>query len=257
MTKTLAPPPIGGSMAMDPQSPSQLHVRKEVEYRAATSPFYLQPWFPVVVVAGVLLAALTVWGFGSMIGRAREEARRTPPVENELKPEVPVATSDTPVVAGEEVETDEPPTNAVCILQEADGELHFTAGTASLAGHPQLTELDGNSIVSGITSVDDRLRWNFQVEKPGPFRVEASYCAPSGSEGGTFTLTVGELSTKPITVRNTGAAGQFTEERVGFLWVRRAGKHELVLTPLSIIAGQSLMTFKSLRLVPVGGSDGE
>ena len=96
------------------------------------------------------------------------------------------------------------------------------------------------------------MRWHFRVEKPGPFRVEATYAAPPGSEGGTFKLSTGDQATKPITVRNTGTA--FTSERVGFLWIRRSGKNELVLTPVSIVDGQSLLTLQSLRFIPVGGS---
>lgn len=209
-----------------------------VEYIDKPAPIYFQPWFLVLVVAGVLLVAVSAWGIGSMIGRGREEAQ-TPPAETD------------PVVVAPPVE-EEPKDETVYIQQEAGGELNFTAGTAQLSGNARLAEQSGQSVVTEITSVDDRVRWHFRVEKPGPFRVEATYAAPPGSEGGTFKLSAGEQTTKAITVRNTGAA--FTSERVGFMWVRRGGKHELVLSPVSLVDGQSLLTLQSLRFIPVSGS---
>jgi hypothetical protein len=224
-------------------SPPRLRASDDVEYVEKSTPFYFHTWFALLMVAGLLLAGLMVWGIGSMVGQARKQAAERP-VENNLEVDVPLPLDN----------ADEPPDDTIYIRQEAGGELNFTAGTAAVAGNARLGEIGGQSVIGDITSSDDRVTWAFRVEQPGPFRIEATYSAPPGSEGGTFQLAVDDEPTKPIAVRNTGAAGEFTSERVGFLWIKRSGKHELRLVPLAINDGHSLMTLRSLRLVPVKGS---
>jgi hypothetical protein len=92
------------------------------------------------------------------------------------------------------------------------------------------------------------------VERPAAFRVEATYAAPPASEGGQFTVSAGGHTTRPFTIRGTPGGELFTEP-VGFLWIRASGRHELVLTPSSLVTGQPLMTLASLRLVPVSRSE--
>ena len=90
---------------------------QQVEYVDKPTPFYLQPWFLVLVVAGVLLVAVSAWGIGTMIGRGREETQT--PDETD------------PTLVAPPVVEEEPEDETVYIAQEAGGELNFTAGTAS------------------------------------------------------------------------------------------------------------------------------
>jgi hypothetical protein len=109
-------------------------------------------------------------------------------------------------------------------------------------------------VIIDITSPDDRLSWLVEIETPAAFRIEATYATTPAAAGGEFVFTTETEETKILTTRDTGGAASFTSERIGFIWLRRSGRHRLSLAPQTIPAGQSLMTLKSLRLIPVTGT---
>ena len=208
-------------------------------------PFYFQPWFPVVLVASAMLFAFGAWGIVAAITSRDAEVVNAPPVEPTVveNPEVETPTDHLPV------------DDAVVIMQEAGGQVNLSAGTAVLEGFPRLIVRDGTNEIIDITSTDDRLTWHFQVEKAAAFRIEATYATTSAAAGGQFKLQTETESTKSLSTRDTGGPNSFTSERIGFIWLRRAGTHQLTLVPESIPEGNSLMTLRTLRLVPVTGTD--
>jgi hypothetical protein len=213
--------------------------------------FSLQPWV-LLVFAAVCLGALGVfWGVGKVM--QGKHAGREP-----VDPATPAQPTSNDQHQPTPPTKPEPP----LIMQEAGGEVNLAASTAQIEGGARLETLGGQSVITNIASTDDRLRWRFRLEKPAAFRVEATYAATPASEGGTFTLSANGQTTKPITVRATDSdsaqspdsAKNLVNERIGFLWIRKSGEHVLKLTPISLNAGQPLMTLASLRLVPVSAA---
>ncbi len=225
-------------------NPSSDETRAGQQTYPTPTPFYFQPWFPVLLVAGVSFAVLGVWGIGTMIGHAMKDTAPAPAA-------TPTARADESIEPNED---DALPDGAVLIMQEAGGELNFTAATALLTGSPHLIVRDAAGLITDITSPEDALAWHFQIEHPSAFRIEATYATEPGAAGGEFVVAVDDDAAKPITTRDTGGADSFTSERVGFLWIRRSGRHRLTLTPVKLPSAGSLMTLQSLRLIPVRGT---
>lgn len=247
-----APPPWGRSgdlpePPMPPAPPPAVGSSREESVTAhptCPAPFYFQPWFPVLLVAGVSFAVLGVWSIGTLIGRATRDAAQAPSATSTVETDEVMATK----------EVDALPDDAVLIMPEAGGEVNFTAATAVLEGSPRLIIRDATNLITDIASPDDTLTWHFRIEYPAAFRIEATYSTETSGSGGEFVVSVDGEAAKPITTRDTGGAANFTNERVGFLWIRRSGRHRLTLEPTKIPAADSLMTLQSLRLIPVQGT---
>jgi hypothetical protein len=134
------------------------------------------------------------------------------------------------------------------VIQQPDGTIHFTAFDAVIHGSTaRLDTVAGQRVVSHWTSPDDWLSWDFRVEQPAVFRVELIYATPPAG-GGKFSVAIGEMSRR-ANVRPTGDADTYATHEVGFLSVRRSGRHRLDLRVVTKPAGP-LMILKAVHLTP-------
>jgi hypothetical protein len=144
------------------------------------------------------------------------------------------------------------PVQGKLVIQQASGSLYFTADDAVVQGDTARVEtVAGRSAITHWTSRDDWLAWDFRVDQPAVFRVELIYATPPGS-GGKFSVAIRDMK-KEASVRDSGGAQTFSPHEIGFLTVRRSGRHRLTMRVVEKPVGQ-LMVLRAIQLTPrVGG----
>lgn len=144
------------------------------------------------------------------------------------------------------------PMQGKLVIQQANGSLYFTADDAIINGDSaRLETVAGRSAITHWTSQDDWLSWDFQVDQPAVFRVEVIYATPPGS-GGKFSVAIRDMKEEAL-VRDSGGAQTFTPHEIGFLTVRRSGRHQLAMRVIEKPVGQ-LLVLRAVQLTPrVGG----
>jgi hypothetical protein len=140
------------------------------------------------------------------------------------------------------------PMQGKLVVQQASGSLYFTADDAVIHGDTARVEtVAGRSAVTRWTSPSDWLSWDFRVEQPAVFRVEVIYATPPAS-GGKFSVAIRDAK-KEASVRESGGAQTFMPHEIGFLTVRRSGRHQLTMRVVRKPAGQ-LMILRAIQLTP-------
>lgn len=238
-----SPPPVAPAAppAM-PRAPAVGVAPQHDAYAADDEPSAGPP-LGLIVLAVACLLLLVVGGIGAVavIGLASRPAVVAPPP----LPVAPPVPSTEGAASVDDVQL---------ISQSEDGTLFFPAERAALEGSARLERQGDRQVVTGAAATDDVCRWRFELDKPAAFRIDATYASSAESAGGQFTLEVGREVTKPLSVRDTGGVDTFTSERIGFIWIRSKGSHELVLRPVALPEGAPLMILESLRLTPVRGA---
>jgi alpha-L-fucosidase len=113
---------------------------------------------------------------------------------------------------------------------ESKGEAHF--------------EADKNCI-GFWTGLGDTVSWSFKNVKETKYTVEVEYACDAGSEGATFTVSVGGASVKGI-IKSTGSWSKFATVSLGTLVVR-PGKQSLVVKAVTMPNG-AVMNLRSVTL---------
>jgi hypothetical protein len=139
------------------------------------------------------------------------------------------------------------------VIQQPSGALDFLAADAVIHGHSARPgTVAGRTAITRWISSSDWLSWDFRVEQPAVFRVELIYAAPPGA-GGKFSVAIDGKKTgdmrKEASVRGTAGADEFAAHEIGFLTVRRSGRHRLAMRVVSKRAGQ-LMILRAIHLTP-------
>jgi hypothetical protein len=142
------------------------------------------------------------------------------------------------------------PMEGKLVIQQASGSLYFTADDAVIHGGAARVEtVAGRSAITHWTSQSDELSWDFRVDQPAVFRVEVIYATPPGS-GGKFAVAIRDM-TEEASVRDSGGARSFKHHEIGFLTVRRSGRHRLTMRVVEKPVGQ-LMVLRAIQLTPHG-----
>lgn len=80
------------------------------------------------------------------------------------------------------------------------------------------------------TDPDDFAEWEFEVKKPGRYKVIVSHGCGGGNEGSTVAVKQGDQALK-FTVKDTGGFQKWSDAEVGEIEIKQAGVQRLVIDP--------------------------
>ncbi len=118
-------------------------------------------------------------------------------------------------------------------VQAADGSITLEASSATTWSESMRYEPKSEKNCLGFwTSEDDFAEWDFEVTKPGRYKVTVVHGCGTGNEGSQVAVKVGEQEFK-FNVKDTGGFQKWSEEHVGEVEIKKAGKMRLVIDPVS------------------------
>jgi arylsulfatase A len=134
--------------------------------------------------------------------------------------------------------------------QAGDGTITLPAKTADVHGAMLRYEpIPQKNTLGYWTRVDDWASWEFQVNKPGTFRVEILVGCGTGSGGSMVDFTVDDQIPLRFSVKETGGFQNFVTAELGTITLKDAGRHTLTVKPQSK-PGQAVMDLREVKLVP-------
>jgi arylsulfatase A-like enzyme len=135
--------------------------------------------------------------------------------------------------------------------QAADGTITLLAKTADVHGVQLRYEPQPHKNTLGYwTRADDWASWEFQLAKPGPFRVEVLQGCGKGQGGSEVGITVAG-QTLTFTVEDTGGFQAFKAREVGTVQIDRPGRYTLAVQPKGK-AKSAVMDLRAVTLKPTG-----
>ncbi|MCB1275947.1 hypothetical protein [Prosthecobacter sp.] len=135
--------------------------------------------------------------------------------------------------------------------QAADGSVVLEAGSATTWSENMRYEPKPEKNCLGFwTSEDDFAEWDFDVVKPGRYKVTVVHGCGTGNEGSEVAVKVGEQELK-FTVKDTGGFQKWSELPVGEVEIKSAGKTRLVIDPVTK-AKSAVLDVRKVLLTPVG-----
>jgi hypothetical protein len=136
-------------------------------------------------------------------------------------------------------------------VQAADGSLVLEAASATTWSENMRYEPKPEKNCLGFwTSADDFAEWDFDVVKPGRYKVTVVHGCGTGNEGSEVAIKLGGQELK-FTVKDTGGFQKWSEMPVGEVEIKSAGKQHLVIDPVTKVKSAVLDVHKVL-LTPVG-----
>ncbi len=136
--------------------------------------------------------------------------------------------------------------------QAANGSITLPARTAEVQGVMLRYEpLPHKNTLGYWTRADDWARWEFEVKKPGKFRVEALIGCGKNSGGSQVEFRFGPQVIEH-TVAETGGFQQFVPCDLGSVTIDQAGRHVLEVRPRTKPGG-AVMDLRQVKLTPQEG----
>lgn len=187
------------------------------------------------ILAGALLAVVLGGGYLAW------KAWSNPSVEVQPREQTPAPPAN-PTVAEQQPP---PPPQSILLMQEGNGEVSFSPGTAALTGTQQRLEGAVETLV-GWNAAGASSEWRFKLIKPGFFQAEINYQSPQPVE---LLLVVGDNEPKRVSLR----ASERAQTETATLAIPRGGELRFSLRPVPS-AGIDGLIVKSVRFIPVGGA---
>jgi arylsulfatase A-like enzyme len=142
-----------------------------------------------------------------------------------------------------------PNPNYISNLQAADGSITLPGKTADVHGVMLRFEpLPHKNTLGYWVRPDDWASWEFQVTKPGEFRVEIVQGCGNGSGGSEVEFTFGEEKLRTIVVE-TGGFQNWLRREIGTVKLDQPGRHTLTVKPLKK-PGVAVMDLQEVKLTP-------
>jgi arylsulfatase A len=133
--------------------------------------------------------------------------------------------------------------------QSADGIVTLPARTAEVHGVMLRFEpLPHKNTLGYWVRADDWASWEFQIAKPGSFRLEILQGCGTGS-GGSLVDFVLAGQTLPVTVQETGGFQNFIRREIGTVKLDQPGRYTIMVKPRKK-PGVAVMDLREVRLVP-------
>jgi len=134
--------------------------------------------------------------------------------------------------------------------QSADGIVILPARTAEVHGVMLRFEpLPHKNTLGYWVRADDWASWEFQLSKPGSFRLEILQGCGNGSGGSEVDFLVAGQPF-PVTVQETGGFQNFVRREIGTVKFDQAARFTLTVKPRKK-PGLAVMDLREVRLVPV------
>lgn len=135
-------------------------------------------------------------------------------------------------------------------VQAADGSIVLEASSATTWSENMRYEPKSEKNCLGFwTSEDDFAEWDFEVTKPGRYKVTVVHGCGTGNEGSEVAVKLGEQELK-FNVKDTGGFQKWSEEQVGEVEIKKPGKMRLVIDPVSK-AKSAVLDVNKVVLKPV------
>ncbi len=132
--------------------------------------------------------------------------------------------------------------------QGPDGNLTLPAKTADVHGVMLRYEpLPHKNTLGYWVRADDWASWEFQITRPGQFRVEILQGCGTGSGGSEVEFAVGEQKLA-MTVEETGGFQNFVRREIGAIQLAQSGRFTLNVKPLTK-PGVAVMDLREVRLL--------
>jgi len=133
--------------------------------------------------------------------------------------------------------------------QAADGTITLHAKTAEVHGTQLRYEAQPHKDTLGFwTQPGDWASWEFEVKKPGEFRVEILQGCGRGQGGSVVEVAVGD-SVLPVTVEDTGGFQAFKAREIGTLRIDATGRQTLTVRAKTKAAA-AVMDLRMVTLRP-------
>ncbi|MBV9865332.1 MAG: hypothetical protein JO316_08285 [Abitibacteriaceae bacterium] len=137
------------------------------------------------------------------------------------------------------------------MAQSPDGSFTLPAAKAFINGDDlfyEKTEIKDD--LGHWVNAHDWASWRLNFQQPGRFRVLMSYGVPTGTDGGTYAVSIGDETLKGK-VQPTGDWYKYQEFEVGTVSIPKAGKVEVSVKVVDK-PKVALMNLHSIRLVNAG-----
>ena len=135
--------------------------------------------------------------------------------------------------------------------QNGDGSIVLDASSATTWSENMRYEPKPEKNCLGFwTSVDDFAEWQFDVAKPGRYKVALVQGCGAGSGGSEVAVRVGKQELK-FTVQDTGGFQNWKEVQVGEVEIGDKGLQRLVVDPVSK-TGAAVLDVHKVVLTPAG-----
>jgi arylsulfatase A-like enzyme len=135
--------------------------------------------------------------------------------------------------------------------QAPNGRIELPAKTAIVHGVMLRYESMPHKNTLGFwTLAEDWAHWEFEVARPGVFRMQALVGCGKGSGGSVVEFTVNQ-QTLVLTVEETGGFQNFVPRDLGVVTLPRPGRYELTVKPKTK-PGPAVMDLRQVTLVPEG-----
>jgi uncharacterized protein DUF5077 len=136
-------------------------------------------------------------------------------------------------------------------VQAADGSIVLEASSATTWSENMRFEPKAEKNCLGFwTSEDDFAEWDFEVAKPGRYKVTVVHGCGTGNEGSEVAVKLGGQELK-FTVKDTGGFQKWSEAPVGEVEIKNPGKMRLVIDPVSKTKS-AVLDVNKVVLTPVG-----
>lgn len=134
--------------------------------------------------------------------------------------------------------------------QAADGSIVLEAKSATTWSENMRYEPKPEKNCLGYwTSEDDIAEWQFEVVKPGRYKVAVVHGCGTGNEGSEVAVKLGTQELK-FTTQDTGGFQNWKEAQVGEIEIKSSGQQRLVIDPVNKVKNAVLDVHKVL-LTPV------
>jgi hypothetical protein len=131
-----------------------------------------------------------------------------------------------------------------------DGTIPLHARNAVIHGRTIRFEPEPHKNTVGYwTDARDWVSWDFEIEKPGQYRVEILQGCGKGSGESKVDFAVGQ-QVLPVTVQDTGGFQNFVSRDIGRMRFESTGRYTLTVTPKNK-PGLAVMDLRQVTLTPV------
>jgi hypothetical protein len=154
-----------------------------------------------------------------------------------------------PAVAPMPAPVEEPPAEAIVVLQEGSGELNLTPATALVEGGLVREVVGTGEVLAKWTSASDIAEWQFKLVKPGFFELELQYLSHASLAGKLVKIEWGSDS-KTVRLRSNESGELVRDSHI--IVIKRGGQHTLTLRPTEALPADTFQLM-SVRLLPATG----
>ena len=134
---------------------------------------------------------------------------------------------------------------------QVDGRIVLGAAEAEIHGNsPQYEQGGGKDQIGYWAGAQDFVSWDFQVGKPGVFRVSVTYSCNPGAEGSEYVVEVAGQKLMD-TSKPTGSWAEYTTTTLGKLTLDKPGTLTLSVKPKTDKTPWKVIGLKAITLTPV------